>query len=165
MNERQHFWLERAELWGRWFENILLSLLVIGLISLASIQIIMRNVLSMGYPWTDSIIRLMVLWLALAGGIAASRDKKHIAIDIVTRLLPPNVKYVADVIAHLFTSLVTGVIAWYSFRFVQDSYAFGDTLMVNWPAWVFQLILPFGFSVISYRYFLKALQEIVRVGR
>ena len=165
MKEQQYFWLERAELWGRWFENILLSLLVIGLISLASIQIIMRNMLSMGFPWTDSIIRLMVLWLALAGGIAASRDKKHIAIDIVTRSLPPNVKWVADVIAHLFTSLVTGVIAWLSFRFVQDSYAFGDTLMVNWPAWVFQLILPFGFAVICYRYFLRALREIVRVGR
>ena len=102
MNGRQHFWLERAELWGRWFENIVLSLLVIGLISLASVQIIMRNIFSMGYPWTDSIIRLMVLWLALAGGIAASRDKKQIAIDIVTRAFPPKMKSIANVIAPFF---------------------------------------------------------------
>jgi len=163
VNERQHFWLVRAELWGRWLENVLLSFLVIGLIALASIQIVMRNILSMGYPWTDSVVRLMVLWLALAGGMAASRDQKHIAIDIVTRALPPNGKRIADVIAHLFTALVTGLLAWHSFRFVRDSYVFGDALMTNWPAWVFQLILPFGFAVICYRYFLRALREIVRV--
>jgi TRAP-type C4-dicarboxylate transport system permease small subunit len=163
VKERQNFWLKRAELWGRRLENILLSFLVIGLISLASIQIIMRNILSMGYPWTDSVVRLMVLWLALSGGVAASRDQKQIAIDIVTRALPSNMKRVADVIAHLFTVLVTGLLAWHSLRFVQDSYAFGDTLMTNWPAWVFQIILPFGFALICYRYFLRALREIMRV--
>ena len=119
----------------------------------------------MGYPWTDSVIRLMVLWLALAGGVAASRDQKQISIDILTRELPSNVKRVADVIAHLFTVLVTGLLAWHSLRFVQDSYAFGDTLMINWPAWVFQLILPLGFALICYRYFLRALREIIRVER
>ena len=163
MNGRQNYWLTRAELWGHWFENVLLSLLVIGLISLASIQIIMRNILSMGYPWTDSVVRLMVLWLALAGGVAASRDQKQIAIDIVTRALPFKAKRVANVIAHLFTVLVTGLLAWHSLRFVRDSYIFGDTLMTNWPAWVFQLILPFGFALICYRYFLRALREIIRV--
>ena len=165
MKEQQNLWLKRAELWGSRLENVLLSFLVIGLISLASIQIIMRNILSMGYPWTDSVIRLMVLWLALAGGVAASRDQKQISIDILTRELPSNVKRVADVIAHLFTVLVTGLLAWHSLRFVQDSYAFGDTLMINWPAWVFQLILPLGFALICYRYFLRALREIIRVER
>jgi TRAP-type C4-dicarboxylate transport system permease small subunit len=165
VKEQQNLWLKRAELWGSRLENVLLSFLVIGLISLASIQIIMRNILSMGYPWTDSVIRLMVLWLALAGGVAASRDQKQISIDILTRELPSNVKRVADVIAHLFTVLVTGLLAWHSLRFVQDSYAFGDTLMINWPAWVFQLILPLGFALICYRYFLRALREIIRVER
>jgi len=165
VKEQQNFWLKRAELWGSRLENVLLSFLVIGLIALASIQIIMRNILSMGYPWTDSVIRLMVLWLALAGGVAASRDQKQISIDILTRELPSNVKRVADVIAHLFTVLVTGLLAWHSLRFVQDSYAFGDTLMINWPAWVFQLILPLGFALICYRYFLRALREIIRVER
>lgn len=161
MNARQYRWLVLAERWGEWVENALLFLLLSGLILLASSQIFLRNILSMGFPWADGVIRLMVLWLGLAGGIAASRDRKQIAIDIITRALPPNARRITDVIAHVFTASVTGLLAWHSARFVQDSYAFGDTLLSNWPAWVFQLILPIGFGAISYRYALRALRDLV----
>lgn len=161
MNARQYRWLELAERWGEWVENFLLFVLLSGLILLASSQIFLRNILSMGFPWADGVIRLMVLWLGLAGGIAASRDRKQIAIDILARALPPRVKRITDVMAHVFTATVTGLLAWYSLRFVQDSYAFGDTLLGSWPAWVFQLILPIGFGAISYRYALRALRELM----
>ena len=115
----------------------------------------------MGFPWTDGAIRLAVLWLGLVGGIAASRDRKQIAIDIVTRALPVKVKRITDIIAHVFTASVTGLLAWYSLRFVQDSYAFGDTLLSDWPAWIFQLILPIGFAMICFRYVLRALREFI----
>ena len=161
MNTPQYPWLELAERWGRWFENTLLFVLLFGLILLGSTQIFLRNVLSMGFPWVDGVIRLMVLWLGLAGGIAASRDRKQIAIDIVTRALPVKTKRVIDLTAHLFTASVTGLLAWHSLRFVQDSYAFGDTLLNDLPAWVFQLILPIGFAAICYRYTLRALRELI----
>ena len=161
MSARRYRWLELAERWGRWFENGLLFMLLTGLILLASTQIFLRNALSMGFPWADGLIRLMVLWLGLAGGIAASRDRKQIAIDIVTRALPPRAKRVTDLIAHLFTASVTALLAWHSLRFVQDSYAFGDTLVSDWPAWVFQIILPIGFAAICYRYTLRALRELI----
>ena len=84
MNAPQAHWLEVAERWGRRVENAVLFLLLSGLILLSSYQILLRNIFSMGLPWADGVIRLMVLWLGLAGGIAASRDRKQIAIDIVT---------------------------------------------------------------------------------
>lgn len=161
MNARQYRWLELADRWGRWLENGVLFLLLSGLIVLASTQILLRNALSMGFPWADGLIRLMVLWLGLAGGIAASRDRKQIAIDVLTRALPAGIKRFTDIVAHLFTALVTGLLAWHSLRFVRDSYAFGDTLVNDWPAWLFQLILPIGFAAICYRYVLRALRELV----
>ncbi len=160
MNAPQAHWLEVAERWGRRVENAVLFLLLSGLILLSSYQILLRNIFSMGLPWADGVIRLMVLWLGLAGGIAASRDRKQIAIDIVTRALPNKVRRAADVFAHGFTATVTGVLAWHSLRFVLDSYAFGDTLFGDWPAWAFQVILPIGFAAISYRYLLRALEEL-----
>lgn len=161
MNTPPYRWLELAERWGRGFENALLFVLLLGLILLGSTQIFLRNVLSMGFPWVDGVIRLMVLWLGLAGGIAASRDRKQIAIDIVTRTLPVKAKRVIDLAAHLFTAGVTGLLAWHSLRFVQDSYVFGDTLLNDLPAWMFQLILPIGFAAICYRYTLRALRELI----
>ena len=161
MNARQTPWLESAERLGRWVENAILFTLLSGLIVLASYQILLRNVFSMGLPWADGVIRLMVLWLGLAGGIAASRDRKQIRIDIITRALPASAKRFTDLVAHLFTATVTGLLAWHSFRFVLDSYAFEDTLLGDWPAWVFQVILPIGFAAISYRYLIWALRDLL----
>ena len=157
MNARQTQWLHRADRWGRWVEDAILFLLLSGLILLSASQIVLRNIFSMGMPWADPVVRVMVLWLGLAGGIAAGRDRKQIAIDIVTRVLPDRLRRIADAAACLFTAGVTGLLAWHSMRFVRDSYVFGDTLFGGWPAWVFQVILPIGFAVLGHRYFLRAI--------
>ena len=157
MNARRAHWLRRADRWGRWLENAVLFLLLGGLTVLSASQIALRNIFSTGLPWADPAVRMMVLWLALAGGIAAGRDRKQIAIDAVTRLLPARARRAADTAACLFTCAVAAAVAWHSLRFVRDSLAFGDTAFGAWPAWIFQLILPIGFAAIAWRYFLRAL--------
>ena len=157
MNARHARWLQQADRWGRWAENAVLFFLLGGLILLSASQIALRNIFSTGLPWADPAVRMMVLWLALAGGIAAGRDRKQIAIDVVTRLLPQRARRIADTVACLFTSAITTAVAWHSLRFVRDSHAFGDTVFGTWPAWIFQIILPIGFAAIAYRYFLRAL--------
>lgn len=157
MNARQAHWLRQAARWGRWIENAVLCFLVVGLVLLAASQILLRNVFSYGLPWADPVVRTMVLWIALVGGIAAGRDGKQIAIDVLTRLLPDRARRVADSFACLFTAFVAGALAWHSLRFVRDAYTFGDTLFGGWPAWIFQVILPIGFAAIAYRYLVRAL--------
>jgi len=159
-----NLWLIRAEKLARWLENIFLIIMLIGLMSLASAQIVLRNFFSVGLPWADGLIRLAVLWLALLGAIAASRDGKHISINIADRVLPEPLKRPAKIIVDLFTMTVAGWIAWYAVVFVRDSYTFGDVLLSNWPAWIFQSILPVAFALICYRYALRALRDIRGVG-
>ena len=138
-----------------------MTLLLSGLILLASMQILLRNVFSMGLAWGDGLVRLMVLWLALLGAIAASRENKQIKIDVLTRSLSGPLRRVAHFTTDVFTVIVTGLLAWHSWRFVQDSRIYGDTLLDDWPAWIFQLILPVGFLLICYRYFLRAIRQLL----
>lgn len=155
MPATRHPWLERAERVGRWLENALLALMLGGLILLASAQILLRNFFSVGLSWADGLVRLMVLWLALLGAIAASRDHRHIAINLAERYLPAPVLRPIRLLVDAFTAVVAGVLAWHSLRFVLDSRAFGDVLLNGWPAWWFQSILPVGFALIAYRYALR----------
>jgi TRAP-type C4-dicarboxylate transport system permease small subunit len=148
------------ERWGRLLESTLLTILLSSLILLASSQILLRNVFSTGLAWGDGLVRLMVLWLALIGAIAASRESKQIKIDLLSRSLSEPLQKVAAVVTDLFTAVVTGMLAWHSWRFVQDSRLYGDMLMDDWPAWIFQLILPLGFALICYRYTLRALSGL-----
>ncbi len=63
-----------------------------GLVVFASAQIVLRNVFSIGLTWSDGLIRLVVLWLALLGALAASREGRHITMGAVTRWLPQRLQ-------------------------------------------------------------------------
>ncbi len=160
----RHPWLVRAEKLGRAKENVLLIVLLGGLSTLAFAQIVLRNVFSIGLPWADGIIRLAVLWLAVIAAIAASRDGRHIAINLAERLLPDRLRRPVGALMDLFTATVAALLAWYSWRFVSDSRAFEDVLLGTWPAWVFQSILPVGFALVCYRHVLRFASRI-RVDR
>ena len=150
---------------GRLGEDAVLVIILTALILLAASQIVMRNFFNFGFIWTDEMLRMLVLWIAVAGAVAASRTDKHINIAILDRFLPAKIKLLVKIIVHIFTAAVCGVVTWYSLQFVQMSHEFGDILMGSVPAWWLQLILPVGFGLISYRYSLFAIQELLRLAR
>lgn len=152
-------WWVRAAAIGRRLETALLVVLLGGLILLASGQIVLRNVFSIGLTWGDGLIRLGVLWLALLGAVAASADGRHITIGALLRWLPPTVRRVAGIVADAFAALVAAAFAWFSYVFVRDSAAFGDTLLDGLPAWPFQAIMPVAFGLIALRYALRSFRH------
>lgn len=142
----------RAEQLGRWLENALLGVALFLMIGLAASQVFMRSVLGSGLSWADEALRLLVLWSAMLGAIAASRDNVHLRIDLLSRFLPPSWRLATAVLVDLFAAGVSGVLAWHSWRFVAESREFGDQVLGTMPAWSFQLILPAAFVLITYRY-------------
>ena len=153
-------WLVRAEAFGRWLETGLLIAVFAGLMLLAVAQIGLRNVWSSGLPWADGLVRIAVLWLAVIGAVAASRDRKHIAIDLTRRFLGSASRRYVLALTEAFTAAVCGGLAYYSWIFVRDSRAFEDVLLGDWPAWTFQAILPVGFALIAYRYGVRSIGRL-----
>jgi len=140
-------------------EDALLLLILIGMILLAGAQIFLRNFFDYSLFWGDEMLRLMVLWLTIAGALAASRMNKHISIKVLDRFLPERLQLPTLVLIDLFTSAVCALLAWQSVRFVMSSYEYGDTLMNNTPAWMLQIIMPVGFGLMAYRHLLAALSR------
>lgn len=145
--------LEKA---GTFAEDSLLLIILISMILLAGTQIFLRNFFDYSLFWGDEMLRLMVLWLTVAGGLAASRMDKHISIAVLDRFLPVSVQLITKVIIDIFTASICAFFAWHSARFVMDSYEFGDTLMKNTPAWMLQIIMPIGFGLMAYRHLVLA---------
>ena len=142
----------RAERLGRWLENALLAAVLFAMIGLAAAQVVMRSAFGGGIAWADEALRLLVLWAAMLGAIAASRDNVHLRIDLLSRFLPGAWRRLAAVLVDLFAAGVSAVLAWYSWRFVAESREFGDQVLGNFPAWCVQAILPAAFVLITYRY-------------
>ena len=142
----------RAERLGRWLENTLLAIVLFAMIGLAAAQVVLRGVFDGGVAWADEALRLLVLWAAMLGAVAASRDNAHLRIDLLSRFLPVTGRRMAAVLVDLFAAAVSAILGWYSWRFVAETREFGDQLLGTWPAWAFQAILPVAFALIAYRY-------------
>jgi TRAP-type C4-dicarboxylate transport system permease small subunit len=146
-------------------DGILVTLLTV-MILVAGVQILLRNFLDIGLAWGDEALRILVLWVSLMGAVAASRENKHINIDVLLRFLSKPARAVSQVIVGLFTAFVCGVIAIYAGRFVYLDYEAGAKALGNFPVWIVELILPVGFAIISLRYVLFSFTQVkeFRVG-
>lgn len=145
---------------GKWLEDALLVLILTGMILLAAAQIVLRNFFDVGFIWGDELLRMLVLWLAVAGAVAASRSDKHIAIELLNRYLPERGALAAKLVVHLFTAAVCGFVAWHALAFVRTSHEFGDLLLGSVPAWILQSVLPIGFGLVSWRYAVFTVREL-----
>ncbi len=148
--------LNQLEKAGTFAEDTLLLVILVGMILLAGTQIFLRNFFDFSLFWGDEMLRLMVLWLTVAGGLAASRMDKHISIQVLDRFLPGGMQVVTKIFIDLFTAAISALFSWHSARFVMESYQYGDTLLKNTPAWMLQIILPVGFGLIAYRHLVLA---------
>lgn len=153
----QPSWLARAVRLGQALENGLLVVLLSFLVVFSSAQIVLRNVFSIGVTWGDGLTRIVVLWLALLGALAASRDGRHIRMNALLQRLPPRLQLVTGVGSDLFAAVVSAVLAYLAFEFVRDSRSYGDLLLGQFPAWWFESIMPVAFALIAYRFLLHAL--------
>jgi TRAP-type C4-dicarboxylate transport system permease small subunit len=158
----RHSWWDRVERLGRAVETWLIVLLLGGLIVFASAQIVLRNFFSIGLTFGDGLIRLTVLWLAMLGALAASREGRHVTMGAVTRWLPQRWQTGARVGADLFAAVVSGAFAWYSFQFIQDSREFGDLLLNDVPAWWLQAIMPVVFALMAAQFLARGLRRALR---
>jgi TRAP-type C4-dicarboxylate transport system permease small subunit len=136
-------------------EEILLVSLLIFMVLLGFIQILFRNVLSVGLYWIDPLLRHSVLWVALLGASAATREDRHISIDLLSgRLGPRSLSWVQAGI-HLFAAVVCLLLVWPAIRFVQDEYSVGKTLALGIPVWVSQSIIPVMLAALGLRFLSK----------
>ena len=150
---------KRLDKAGAIAEDALLFIILISMVLLAGSQIILRNFFEYSLFWGDEMLRLMVLWLTVAGGLTASRMNKHISITVLDRFLPAKLQLPTQIFLDLFTAAVCALLSWQSARFVMSSYEYADTILGGAPAWAFQIIMPIGFGLMAYRHLLSALKR------
>ncbi len=138
-------------------EDSLLVFILFAMITLAFSQIVMRNFFGTGTIWLDPLLRVLVLWTGLLGALVATRQDKQISVDVLTRILPENLKTISNIITRSFAAIVSGIIAWHSFKFLIDEWHSGVMAFASVPAWLTESIIPFGFTVIALRYSMQVI--------
>ncbi len=157
--------LQRLERWGTAAENASLVILLSTMIILAVGQIILRLFFSIGFVWTDELIKLIVLWIALIASVAAARNDRHLRIDVLSHFVPEKYARFPRIIVEAFAASMCAVLAWYSWQYIQLSLEFEDTVLIDVPAWIAYLVLPLSFALMAYRFFLTFIGEVIALFR
>jgi C4-dicarboxylate transporter DctQ subunit len=142
-------------------ESVFLIIILFGMILLAFLQVILRNFFSTSIFWGDTLLRHLVLWIAFIGASLATKENRHINIDVLSRSLSKSAKRVTGIIVNLFASSVCFFLMRASITFLKYEKESGSTLFAEIPIWIFQIIIAIGFGLMMLRFFIHALENII----
>ena len=80
-----------------------------------------RYILGTGSQWPEPIAILLMMVFTFIGAAAAYRANAHIAVTMVTDVLPPPLQRAAEVLVDLLMVLACGFVAWYGTRLVIET--------------------------------------------
>jgi TRAP-type C4-dicarboxylate transport system permease small subunit len=145
-------------------EDGFLCVLLIAMLSLACLQIVLRQFFSGGFLWAEPLLRYLVLWGGFFGAVVATRKGKHIAIDVASYLLPDTVKYWLKLLIDIFSITVAAVLSWAAINFVRNEALLGGQDLLTIPSWCWTLIFPIAFSLIFLHCVIALVQDVLKLA-
>ena len=146
-------------------EEALLVCLVVGMLALGFMQILFRNLISVGIVWIDPLVRHLVLWIALLGASIATRENRHISIDLLSGRVSPSHYSRVQGAVQLFSAMVCFLLIHPAVRFVQNDYVAGKTLAFGIPLWLAQAVMPATMLVMGMRFLLQGSRKLLNSRR
>ncbi len=141
-------------------ERWVIVLLLLSMIGLSFTQVVLRNFFSTGIDWADVVIRHMVLWVGLIGASIGAKEKRHLNIDIASRLIPARWFHLVEAFLCLVTATVSLFLFWASYLFVRFLYEWGTGMLEGTTALIAGVILPIAFAGVALRFLRRAFIEL-----
>ncbi|MEJ2635567.1 MAG: TRAP transporter small permease [Calditrichia bacterium] len=143
-------------------ENSLIILILGVMVILAFLQVLLRNFFDTGILWGDIFLRHLVLWVGFIGASLATREEKHINIDVLTRIISKRYIPYVKMIIELVSVIICILLAHAGYKFLMDEIKYETILFENIPSWYFELIIPVGFALMAFRFLLKIIEQAAK---
>jgi C4-dicarboxylate transporter, DctQ subunit len=153
-------WLDH---WLASLERALVVLLLSGLLGLGLLQVIERNVLASGIFWADELLQHIVLWLGFLGASLATREHRHLSIDVLSHFLPVRWQGWLELLVNFVALVLCLLLVQAAWGLVRSEYTAGTMLTFGVPAWLVQSIIPLGFGAITLRFALRLMETLTRL--
>jgi C4-dicarboxylate transporter DctQ subunit len=151
-------WERLDEIIDRMEQTTLVTLLSL-MILIAFFQIVLRNLFDTGLTWGDPLVRNLVLWVGFIGAALATREGKHINIDVVSRWMPHRGKGFIEAITDLYSSLICALLTFAALKFIKNELQMGNVVFPGVPSWIAEIILPITFGLMTFRFGFRSLRN------
>ena len=137
-------------------------------------QILFVKLVPNGLVWSQTLALALTLWLGTMGASLAAHSRRHLALDIGSKLWPASMAPKIAAIGHLCTAAFCLGLIFLAGRSIfgfelsgthvpghldiwRDSDGAGGTLSgTGIPKWLASLAIPYGMAVIAFRFTLDA---------
>ena len=114
-----------------------------------------------GLIWSQPLALILTLWVGFVGASMATYEHKHLSVDAVVRLIPPNLRRYVGTLSAVTTALFCFALMWVSIRYVRFSYdeysstagQGGVFAGLPVPKYMAYLALPLSFAIMALRFF------------
>lgn len=107
------------------------TLAALVLITVAAVA--MRYVFAAPIQWTEEISGLLMIWIVMIGAIAAERDDQHLAIPLLTDLLPRRVRAWLGLCVALASIGLLAIMGWLAWKLAaRAQYKLTQILGISW---------------------------------
>ncbi|MDP2315163.1 MAG: TRAP transporter small permease subunit [Pseudomonadota bacterium] len=145
-------------------------------VSLAIAQIAFVKALPNGLVWSQTLALALTLWLGTMGASLAAHARRHLALDIGSKLWPPAIAPKVAAVGHLCTAVFCVGLIFLAGRSLfgfdisgshvpghldiwRDSSGAAGTLSgTGLPKWMAFVSIPYGMTVLAFRFSLEAVR-------
>ncbi len=109
--------------------------------------------------WMAPVSRFLLFWATFAGASLATRSRRHIAIDVVTKSLSGRARATAGVVAALVAAAFCAITAVVGAFVVRENWDQPEVLRGFYKGPV-QLVIPIALAIMSFRFLITALEDL-----
>jgi C4-dicarboxylate transporter, DctM subunit len=140
------------------------SVLALALLTLLPIAEIVLRRFDSGIPGGTPFVQHLTLVVALVGGALAARDDRLLALATGAFLPAGPITTAAKALAGFVGAAVSALLARAGVDLVRFEREAGRNITEGVPVWAFQVLLPLGFAVITWRIVRAAFKSHVAAG-
>lgn len=133
-------------------EEIFLVILMVIAVIIVSMQVVTRYVLEIPLPWSEELARYIFLWLTWVGASYATKERKHVCIDVVYERLPQGAKKICNIISTIVWIAFLCVMVYISVKLTSSVYSGGQIAVGSGiPMWIPYASIPTGMTLMLIR--------------
>jgi TRAP-type C4-dicarboxylate transport system permease small subunit len=141
-------------------EKFLIVVMLSMMILLAFLQIVLRNAFSTGISWGDPLVRYLVLWVGFIGASLATKEEKHITIEVFSRWFSANSAVYIKLLSQLVSAIICGLLTIAGWTFIQNEAQLGGVAFLKISNWIPEMIIPITFALMTLRFVIKFTAEL-----
>jgi len=137
--------LDEISAWISKITRLLVMAMTAVLIGTLVVQVFSRYVLGSAFSWTEELAITLFCWVILLEAATAIRDKAHVCVDAVLRILPEAIRGAIECLIALAVMAFCGFAFWSGCLYVSDTMGQVSPAL-QLPVWLVYLSVPvFGF--------------------